>query len=57
MAFTFLKVIHNMEIGNSKFDEEGALKVPEILEKAKRKGVKIILPVDFIAGDSFSNSC
>jgi phosphoglycerate kinase len=28
MAFTFLKVMHNMEIGNSKFDEEGALKVP-----------------------------
>ena len=28
MAFTFLKVIHNLNIGNSKYDEEGAKIVP-----------------------------
>jgi len=35
MAFTFLRVMHNVNIGNSKYDEEGAKLVPEILEKAK----------------------
>lgn len=57
MAFTFLKVIHNLNIGNSKYDEEGAKIVPQILQKAKEKGVKITLPVDFVSGDSFSNDC
>jgi phosphoglycerate kinase len=40
MAYTFLKVIDNMEIGTSLFDEEGAKIVPEIFEKAKAKGVE-----------------
>ena len=35
MAFTFLKVLDNMEIGGSLFDEEGAKIVPEIMAKAK----------------------
>jgi len=54
MAFTFLKVINNMEIGSSLFDEEGAKIVPEIMEKAAKKNVKITLPVDFTTGDGFS---
>ena len=57
MAFTFLKVIHNMSIGNSKFDLEGSLLVGQIMNKAKQRNVKIILPVDFMSGDSFSNDC
>merc|ERR1712088_1177155 len=56
MAFTFLKVLNNMEIGSSLFDEEGAKIVPEIMEKAKAKNVKITLPTDFVTADSFSES-
>ncbi len=54
MAYTFLKVLNNMEIGKSIFDPEGAKIVPELMAKAKAKGVQIHLPVDFIAADKFS---
>jgi len=54
MAFTFLKVLHNMEIGKSLFDAEGAGAVADIIETAKAKGVNVILPVDFICGDKFA---
>ena len=54
MAYTFHKVINNMEIGKSIFDPEGAKIVPELMAKAKAKGVQIHLPVDFIAADKFS---
>merc|ERR1712134_184183 len=47
MAYTFLKVNDDMKIGTSLFDEEGAKIVPEIMEKAKKLGVEIVLPVDF----------
>jgi len=53
MAYTFLKVINNMEIGASLFDEEGSKIVPEIMEKAKAKGVEIILPCDFVTSSKF----
>lgn len=54
MAFTFLKVLNNMKIGKSLFDEAGAKTVPEIMEKAKVKGVKVHLPSDFITGNKFA---
>jgi phosphoglycerate kinase len=53
MAFTFLKVLDGMAIGSSLYDEEGAKIVPEIMEKAKEKGVEIILPVDFVTSSKF----
>jgi phosphoglycerate kinase len=53
MTFTFKKVLEGMEIGNSLFDPEGAKIVGELMEKAKAKGVKIHLPVDFVCGDNF----
>ncbi len=53
MAFTFKKVIDGIEIGSSLYDEEGAKIVPELMEKAKKAGKKIILPVDYIAADKF----
>merc|ERR1719413_222738 len=53
MAYTFLKVIHGMAIGTSLYDEEGAKIVPEIMEKAKAKGVEIVLPVDFVTSSKF----
>ena len=48
MAFTFLKVIDNINIGKSLFDQEGSVIVEKLMEKAKSKGVTIHLPVDFV---------
>jgi phosphoglycerate kinase len=53
MAYTFKKVIDNMPIGNSLFDAAGAEIVPKLMEKAKAKGVEIILPTDFVTADKF----
>ncbi|GIY68885.1 phosphoglycerate kinase 1 [Caerostris darwini] len=54
MAFTFLKVLNNMEIGNSLFDEEGSKIVNNLMEKAKKNGVQIHLPVDFVTAEKFA---
>jgi len=54
MAFTFRKIMDNMAIGTSLYDEEGAKTVPSILEKAKAKGVKLHFPVDFVTADKFA---
>ncbi|KAH7970076.1 hypothetical protein HPB52_023965 [Rhipicephalus sanguineus] len=54
MAFTFLKVIDNMEIGDSLFDSDGAGIVNKLMDKAKKNNVKIHLPCDFVTGDMFS---
>merc|ERR1719484_362824 len=53
MAFTFLKVLNGVDIGGSLFDEEGAKIVQEIMDKAKEKGVEIVLPVDFVCSSKF----
>jgi len=54
MAFTFKKVLENVEIGNSLFDAEGAKIVAELAAKAKIRGVNLTLPVDYIAADKFA---
>jgi phosphoglycerate kinase len=54
MAYTFKKVLNGMEIGESLFDPEGAKIVAELVEKAKARGVSIILPVDYVCADKFS---
>lgn len=53
MAFTFKRVLDKTEIGGSIYDEAGAELVPKIMEKAAAKGVKIHLPVDFVAASKF----
>jgi len=53
MAYTFLKVNGGMSIGTSLFDEEGAKIVPEIIEKAARLNVELVLPVDFVVSSKF----
>merc|ERR1711933_654499 len=53
MAYTFLKINNGMAIGTSLYDEEGAKIVPEIMAKAKEKGVEIVLPVDFVCSSKF----
>jgi phosphoglycerate kinase len=54
MAYTFHKVNRGMAIGGSLFDAEGAKIVAELEAKAKARGVELIFPVDFIAGDRFA---
>ncbi|KAK9315794.1 phosphoglycerate kinase [Lipomyces starkeyi] len=54
MAFTFKKTLEGVSIGNSLFDEEGAKIVGEVIEKAKKNNVKVVLPVDYVTGDKFS---
>lgn len=54
MAFTFKKVLNNLKIGNSLFDEAGSKTVNAIMEKAKKNNVKIVLPVDYVTGDKFA---
>ena len=54
MAYTFKKTLEGMEIGTSLYDPEGAKIVAELMEKAKEKGVKIHLPVDFICTEKFA---
>ena len=53
MAFTFKKELEGMTIGESLFDPEGAKIAKELFEKAKEKGVRITLPVDFVIADKF----
>lgn len=53
MSFTFKKVLDNMPIGDSLFDEAGAKNVENLVAKAKKNNVKIVLPVDFITADKF----
>ncbi len=54
MAYTFRKVLDGVEIGNSLYDAAGAEIIPELIAKAKEKGVQIHLPVDFITADKFA---
>ncbi|KID60509.1 Phosphoglycerate kinase [Metarhizium brunneum] len=54
MAFTFKKVLNDMPIGSSLFDEAGSKNVKNLMEKAKKNNVKVVLPVDFVTGDKFS---
>lgn len=56
MAFTFNKVVNNANIGKSLFDEEGAKIVPEIMQKARERGVKIHLPQDYVIADKFEET-
>jgi phosphoglycerate kinase len=53
MAYTFKKVVWGMAIGDSLFDAEGAKIVGELVEKAKARGVNLILPVDYVCADKF----
>jgi phosphoglycerate kinase len=54
MAFTFKKTLENVKIGNSLFDEAGAKTVGNLVEKAKKNNVKLVLPVDYITADNFA---
>ncbi|KAF7935816.1 uncharacterized protein EAE98_002036 [Botrytis deweyae] len=54
MAFTFKKTLEGVKIGNSLFDEAGSKTVKDLVEKAKKNNVELVLPVDYITADNFA---
>lgn len=54
MAYTFMAA-HGYPVGNSLLEEDYKQYALDMEEKAKAKGVKLLVPVDNIAADSFSN--
>ncbi|KAK3389238.1 phosphoglycerate kinase [Podospora didyma] len=54
MAFTFKKTLYNIPIGTSLFDEAGAKTVGDLVKKAEKNKVKLVLPVDYITADKFA---
>lgn len=56
MAFTFKKTLEGVKIGNSLFDKEGSEKVASLMEKAKSRKIKVVLPVDYVTGDKFDKN-
>ena len=55
MAYTFLNVLGN-SIGKSLFEPDYVDTAKAFLEKAKEKGVKVILPVDNVCAKEFSET-
>lgn len=53
MAFTFLKALGH-EIGKSLVEEDLVPEALKIMEEAKQLGVKLYLPVDVVAAETFS---
>lgn len=56
MTYTFAKALGG-NIGNSICENDKLDLALDIIEKAKAKGVKLVLPTDCVAGDAFSNDC
>ena len=56
MSYTF-QVALGGKVGRSLLDEERIGLAKELIELAQAKGVKMLLPVDNVCGDNFSNDC
>ena len=54
MCFTFTKA-QGGNVGKSLLEEDYLQYALDMIEKAKEKGVKLLLPVDAVAADEFSN--
>ena len=54
MSYTFAKAM-GQEVGNSLVENDYLEYAKEMLEKAKTKGVNLLLPVDTVAAKEFSN--
>lgn len=54
MAYTFLKA-QGQEVGNSLLEADKLDYANEMIQKAKDKGVKLLLPVDHVVGKEFKN--
>ena len=55
MAYTFMKV-EGMDIGSSRFESGMEETVRAILDKAKAKGIEIVLPVDHVVTDNIETA-
>lgn len=54
MAYTFMKALGE-EVGNSLLEADYLDYAKEMMEKAKEKGVKLLIPIDTVVGKEFSN--
>ena len=54
MSYTFFKAMGH-EIGTSILDEDSIGLASELMEKAEQAGVKLLLPVDAVCAEEFSN--
>ena len=54
MAYTFLKA-RGMQIGKSLCEDDQLDYAREMMAKAEKQGVKLLLPIDNLAADAFSN--
>lgn len=54
MAYTFMKALGE-EVGNSLLEEDYLDYAKEMMDKAKEKGVNLLIPKDTVVADAFSN--
>jgi phosphoglycerate kinase len=54
MSYTF-KAAMGIGVGNSLMEADKVDLAKELLETARKKGVRLLLPIDNVCGDSFSN--
>ena len=54
MAYTFMAA-HGEEVGKSLLEEDYKQYALDMEEKAKAKGVKLLIPIDTVVADDFSN--
>ncbi|MFM7022945.1 MAG: phosphoglycerate kinase [Flavobacteriales bacterium] len=54
MGYTFAKA-QGGKVGNSKVEEDYLQTALDVVKKAEQKGVKLVLPVDCVIADDFSN--
>lgn len=56
MAYTFIKSL-GYEVGDSLLEEDKLDYCAEMIQKAKRMGVELLLPEDALVGDKFAPDC
>lgn len=56
MAYTFMAA-HGEPVGKSLLEKDYIEYALQMEEKAKEKGVKLLIPIDTVVGDDFKNDC
>ena len=56
MAYTFMAGLGE-EVGKSLLEDDYKEYAVNMMKKAEEKGVKLLIPVDTVVGDNFSNDC
>ncbi len=56
MAYTFMAA-NGEPVGNSLLEKDYIEYAKEMEKKAEEKGVKLLIPIDTVCGDDFSNDC